>query len=153
MREEWASKRRWRELHRLESSTREATTKLLIVWSRELNSLVVQMRTERLGLCEYLIQSSTIMSQGKIEDANVCKAIRRPNNFTWIVDYLLASDKARRARKKWKKSGQRAHSHGWSLCHQFLPIAPRILLSWHCWMVFIAVENLLEMHPLAPFNE
>lgn len=96
---EWANERRGRELRRLEPAPRRGIIKLHCGLSKELSSLVVQMRTGKIGENFSLVERC---QESRMEGANAGKEIKQTNTFSYNVDCLLGSDGicGKRRRKK-----------------------------------------------------
>lgn len=78
--DEWANERRGRELRRLEPAPRRGLIKLHCGISKELSSLVVQMRTGKIGLREFLFGRK--VQESRMEGANAGKEIKQLNTFS-----------------------------------------------------------------------
>ena len=103
--DEWAKERRGRELYKLEPSPRRGTIKLHCGLSKELSSLVVQMRTGKIGLREFLFHRRV----PGIEDGR-CEC--RQGNQT--VKHILLECRlfARQRRNLWTEEAKKARKEG-----------------------------------------
>lgn len=77
--QKWTTETRGRALHKLEPSPRRGIVKLHAGLTKELSALVIQMRTEKIGLCEFLFQRK--VPGIEVVDASVDKEIRPLNTF------------------------------------------------------------------------
>ena len=103
--DEWAKERRGRELYRLEPSPRRGTIKLHCGLSKELSSLVVQMRTGKIGLREFLFHRRV---PGIVDGRCEC----RQGNQT--VKHILLECRlfARQRRNLWTEEAKKARKEG-----------------------------------------
>lgn len=102
---EWTNERRGRELRRLEPAPRRGIIKLHCGLSKELSSLVVQMRTGKIGLRDFLFGRKV----PGIEDGT-CEC--RHGNQT--VKHILLECRlfARQRRDLWKEEAIKARKEG-----------------------------------------
>ncbi len=103
--DEWANERRGQELRRLEPAPRRGLIKLHRGLSKELSSLVVQMRTGKIGLREFLFGRKV----PGIEDGR-CEC--RQGNQTVKHIFLECRLFARQRRDLWKKEAKEARNEG-----------------------------------------